>query len=33
MQLYVLNRARETLETTAGVYDDKHTLKLDAGSS
>ncbi len=33
MQLYVLNRARETLETTAGVYDDKHTLTLDAGSS
>lgn len=33
MQLYVLNRARETLETTAGVYDDKHTLKLDSGSS
>ena len=33
MQLYVLNRARETLETTVGVYDDKHTLTLDAGSS
>ena len=33
MQLYVLNRARETLETTVGVYDDKHALTLDAGSS
>ena len=33
MQLYVLNRARETLETTVGIYDDKHTLTLDAGSS
>lgn len=33
MQLYVLNCARETLETTVGVYDDKHTLTLDAGSS
>ena len=33
MQLYVLSRARETLETTVGVYDDKHTLTLDAGSS
>lgn len=33
MQLYVLNRARETLETTACVYDDKHTLTLDADSS
>lgn len=33
MQIYVLNRARETLATTSGVYDDKHTLTLDAGSS
>lgn len=33
MQIYVLNRARETLATTSGIYDDKHTLTLDAGSS
>lgn len=33
MQIYVLNRARETLATTSGIYDDKHTLALDAGSS
>lgn len=33
MQIYVLNRSRETLATTSGIYDDKHTLTLDAGSS
>lgn len=33
MQIYVLNRARETLATTSSIYDDKHTLTLDAGSS
>ena len=33
MQIYVLNRARETLATSSGIYDDKHTLTLDAGSS
>jgi predicted nucleic acid-binding Zn-ribbon protein len=33
VQIYVLNRARETLATTSGIYDDKHTLTLDAGSS
>ena len=33
MQIYILNRARETLATTSGIYDDKHTLTLDAGSS
>ena len=33
MQIYVLNRARETLATTSGIYDDKHTITLDAGSS
>lgn len=33
MQIYVLNRARETLTTTSSIYDDKHTLTLDAGSS
>ncbi len=33
MQIYILNRARETLATTASIYDDKHTLTLDAGSS
>ena len=33
MQIYVLNRARETLATTSSIYDDKHTLALDAGSS
>lgn len=33
MQIYVLNRARETLATTSRIYDDKHTLTLDAGSS
>lgn len=33
MQIYVLSRARETLATTSGIYDDKHTLTLDAGSS
>lgn len=33
MQIYVLNRARETLATTSGIYDDKHTLTLDVGSS
>lgn len=33
MQIYVLNRARETLATTSGIYDDKRTLTLDAGSS
>lgn len=33
MQIYVLNRARETLATTSGIYDDKHTLTLDAGAS
>ena len=33
MQIYVLNRARETLATTNSIYDDKHTLTLDAGSS
>lgn len=33
MQIYALNRARETLATTSGIYDDKHTLTLDAGSS
>lgn len=33
MQIYVLNRARETLATTSCIYDDKHTLTLDAGSS
>lgn len=33
MQIYVLNRARETLATASSIYDDKHTLTLDAGSS
>ena len=33
MQIYVLNRARETLATSSSIYDDKHTLTLDAGSS
>ena len=33
MQIYILNRARETLATTSSIYDDKHTLTLDAGSS
>jgi hypothetical protein len=33
VQIYVLNRARETLATTSSIYDDKHTLTLDAGSS
>ena len=33
MQIYVLNRARETLATTSSIYDDKHTLTLDVGSS
>lgn len=33
MQIYILNRARETLATTASIYDDKHTLTLEAGSS
>lgn len=33
MQIYLLNRARETLTTTSSIYDDKHTLTLDAGSS
>nr|DAN13272.1 MAG TPA: tail protein [Caudoviricetes sp.] len=33
MQIYVLNRARETLATSSDIYDDKHTLTLDAGSS
>lgn len=33
MQIYVLNRAKETLATTSSIYDDKHTLTLDAGSS
>lgn len=33
MQIYVLSRARETLATTSSIYDDKHTLTLDAGSS
>lgn len=33
MQIYVLNRARETLATTSSIYDDKHMLTLDAGSS
>ena len=33
MQIYILNRARETLATTASIYDDKHTMTLEAGSS
>ncbi|WP_369351373.1 hypothetical protein AB3Q54_05635 [Ligilactobacillus agilis] len=33
MQIYILNRARETLATTASIYNDKHTLTLEAGSS
>jgi hypothetical protein len=33
VQIYVLNRARETLATSSSIYDDKHTLTLDAGSS
>lgn len=32
MQIYILNRARETLATTASIYDDKHTMTLEAGS-
>lgn len=28
-----MNRARETLATTASIYDDKHTMTLEAGSS
>lgn len=33
MQIYILNRAKQTLATTASIYDDTHTMSLTAGSS
>lgn len=33
MQLYVLDRAKNTLATTSDYYNDKHTKTLEAGSS